>query len=102
MANRLGPVTETLARPCCAGYGGEMPNTELPDDDFHSHVYVHFGWLCCDHCKTEPDLEWAWEGLGPGEASVQVFAARAVQRLKADGWIMYNDGPLCPTCAAQL
>jgi hypothetical protein len=79
-----------------------MAEVESQQDGFHSYVYVHFGWLCCDECQIEPDLEWAWKGLRPGEASVQMFATRAVERLKADGWIMHNDGPLCPTCAAKL
>ena len=72
---------------------------DLPGDDWHAHVYVHFGWLCCGKCKLEPELQWAWAGLGCGEACVAIFAKRAVEHLKSAGWIMRDDELCCPTCA---
>ena len=81
-----------------------MSSQEMPSDDWHSHVYVHFSWLNCEICDVEPDLEWAWEGLGLGEKAVQIFTVRAVERLKAEGWLIYKnglDGLCCPKCAVR-
>src|SRR4051794_21998218 len=62
------------------------PTTKLPEDYWHTFVYVNFGWLCCQNCESQPDIEGAWEGVGPGEAGIELFAVRAVEQLKQDGW----------------
>jgi hypothetical protein len=75
----------------------------LPDDYWHKHVYVHFGWLSCSNCGMEPDLRSAWEGIdAEGEEGVALFTARAVERLKRDGWTMRDDGLYCSTCSANV
>jgi len=79
-----------------------MSAPELPNDYWYTFVYVHFGWLCCGQCQTEPDLEWAWEGItAEGEDGVKLFTIRAVEHLKIAGWIMHEDQPCCPACAAK-
>ncbi len=75
---------------------------ELPDDYWHTFVYVNFGWLSCGKCDVEPDLRWAWPQGVEGEQAAVVFAIRAVEHLKAAGWIMHDDQPCCPECAAKL
>jgi hypothetical protein len=72
------------------------------DDYWHAYVYVNLGWFCCAECRLEPDLEWAWRGLGAGEDSVQIFTTRAVEHLKKTGWLMHADEPHCPACANKL
>jgi hypothetical protein len=84
--------------------GGQLPRVrepvELPDDEWHSHVYVHCSWLACESCKAEPDLNWAWNGVASGEPGVATFTIRAVDFLKDDGW-QIDDGSLwCPACAS--
>jgi hypothetical protein len=80
-----------------------MSTPILPDDYFHTYIYVHFSWACCELCKAEPNLEWAWEGVtAKGEAGVQEFTIKAVERLKAEGWVMRGDELLCPQCAARI
>jgi hypothetical protein len=80
-----------------------MPTHELPEDDWHTFVYVHFSWLACGQCQLKPDLEWAWEGIeAKGEEAVRLFTIRTVEQLKKAGWVMYNDEPCCPACAARL
>lgn len=79
-----------------------MEVTTLPDDYWHIYVYVHFGWLSCGECNTEPDLQWAWEGTSEGEAGVQQFTDRVVPHLKSAGWIIHDAALCCPDCAARL
>lgn len=74
---------------------------ELPDDEFHGHVYVNFGWLACESCKVEPDLAWAWDGLAAGEEGAITFTVRAVKFLKDAGWRFSDCLLWCPDCAAK-
>ena len=81
----------------------QKSTSELPDDYWHTFVYVHFGWLCCGQCEAQPDLEWAWDGItAAGEASVAQFTIRAVEHLTNTGWVMHKEQPCCPACAARL
>lgn len=80
----------------------EGPAPELPEDDWHSHVYVHFSWLECAVCNLEPELEWAWDGVSSGEQGVVEFSIRAVNHLKDARWQILDGGIYCPTCAASL
>ena len=73
----------------------------LPDDYWHSFIYVHLDWLSCGTCKNEPDIEWAWRNIDAGKIAAQVAVIRIVERLKADGWTMYRDELCCPDCAAK-
>jgi hypothetical protein len=68
-----------------------MSTPILPDDYFHTYIYVHFSWACCELCIT-----------AKGEAGVQEFTIKAVERLKAEGWVMRGDELLCPQCAARI
>jgi hypothetical protein len=79
-----------------------MAETKLPDDFWHTFVYVHFGYFCCGRCGIEPDLEWAWEGLTANdEAGLVQFTNRVVPHLKSEGWIVLDAQPRCPLCAAK-
>jgi hypothetical protein len=76
-----------------------MSTPTLPDDYFHTFVYVNFGWLFCGNCEAEPDLQWAWDGITvEGEPAVDQFTIRAVEHLKKSGWIIQDDGLRCPLC----
>jgi hypothetical protein len=73
---------------------------KLPDDEWHTHVYVHFSWLECAGCGVEtPKLDWAWEGTASGEPGVAEFTIRAVRFLKNVGWRCENGALWCPACA---
>jgi hypothetical protein len=79
-----------------------MPTPELPQDEWHTFVYVFLTAVCCSKCETEPDLMWAWDGIeATGEAAAEIFALRAVEHLKAAGWVMHEGRPCCPACATR-
>jgi hypothetical protein len=83
------------------GYDGGMTFTIMPDDDWHTYVYVHFSWLCCEKCGREPpSLEWAWKGVEPGELGAKRFTVRAVEQLKAEGWTMQEE-LRCHECSSK-
>jgi hypothetical protein len=80
----------------------ESNRIELPEDWWHTYVYVYFGWLSCGECEVEPDLEWIWEGVtADGENGVAQFTLIAVDRLKDLGWTIRDDGLCCPKCSGK-
>lgn len=80
-----------------------MDDSQLPEDYWHTFAYVHFGWLCCAQCEVEPELQWVWDGVtSEGEAGIEQFTIRAVEHLKNAGWMMHEQQPCCPSCAAKL
>lgn len=78
-----------------------MADSELPEDDWHTHVFVFLD-ICCDKCEFEPDLRWAWDDIQKESDAAVVFTIRAVRHLKDADWIMNGSRPICPTCAEML
>jgi hypothetical protein len=75
---------------------------ELPDDAFHTHLYLFLDGTECGKCGCRPNLLWAWEGVAPGERGAMQYAIRAVEYLKREGWQMSDAlHPFCPKCAAE-
>jgi hypothetical protein len=75
---------------------------QLPEDWWHTYVYVNFSWLYCEKCKVEPKLDWVWDKVtANGEEGAAQFTVRAVKHLKDSGWTIGEYGLHCPTCAAK-
>jgi len=78
-----------------------VPDNELPLDDWHNYVYMLLS-AECDHCGGEADLAWASEGLPDGDSGARVFAVRAVEYLRREGWQMVDGAAYCPACCETL
>ena len=81
---------------------GPNSSEDLPEDDWHTYVYVFLDATCCTECGLEPDIMGAWDNVPSGEAGVVVYAIRVVKCLKDAGWQMRHKFPWCPDCAAKL
>jgi hypothetical protein len=91
---RLAQAFGTLPRGSVIG--------EMPDDWWHTWVFVNFSWLACLSCDLRPDTDWAWNDLPPDEDAAIVATKRIVPRLISEGWEMHDQIMLCPDCAHRL
>src|SRR2546423_220198 len=78
-----------------------MASPELPCDAWHDHIYLMFDGTRCDQCGKEPDLAWAWDELGGGEAAGARYALGAVPHWKDRGWRLQKGRLYCPRCASR-
>ena len=74
---------------------------KLPEDDWHTHVFVFLDATCCTECGLDSNLRWAWENLPSDRDAADVFTNRAVKFLRDAGWQMHDGFPWCPECAAK-
>jgi hypothetical protein len=67
-----------------------------PADPFHSWVDFLLMLSCCD-CQRDFELP----DMGKTKESFYQWCADTSERAKAAGWVMIDERPYCPECAAK-